>query len=50
MHIALNLRWVVGHLLIAEERVIPPLLAGGARAYARVEQGMALLRCVVCQD
>ena len=46
MHIASNLRWVFGHLLRAEERVIPPLLAGRAIAYALVEQGLALLRCV----
>jgi hypothetical protein len=45
-HLARDLRGIVVHLLIAEERVLPPLLTGGARAHARVEQGLALLRCV----
>jgi hypothetical protein len=42
-HLARDLRGIVGHLLIAEERVLPPLLTGGARAHASVEQCLAFL-------
>ena len=37
LHLARDLYQVARHLLVAEERVLPPLLAGGAGVHARVE-------------
>ena len=37
LHLARDLDRVARHLLVAEEHVLPPLLAGGAGVHARVE-------------
>ena len=37
LHLARDLYRVARHLLVAEARVLPPLLAGGAGVHARVE-------------